>query len=234
MTKILASIKNAHEAEIISKFNFDIVDIKNVKDGALGYVGDRSIEEIIKIFSNNKLSVTAGNDSSPLTKKQSKRIEFLDQLGIEYIKIGIFDTNLLQDHYNFLKSVKHLTIKTVGVIFADLIDSEQEIEEILKLNYDGLMIDTASKNNQSTLDILSTDTLKFFVESCKNSDKFCGISGSLTSIRLKEALSLQPNFIGLRGALCSHSKRDNIDPVMCQNILRNFKLISQKMYQEAV
>ena len=234
MTKILASIKNAHEAEIISKFNFDIVDIKNVKDGALGYVGDRSIEEIIKIFSNNKLSVTAGNDSSPLTKKQSKRIEFLDQSGVEYVKIGIFDTNLLQDHYNFLKSVKHLTIKTVGVIFADLIDSEQEIEEILKLNYDGLMIDTASKNNQSTLDILSTDTLKFFVESCKNSDKFCGISGSLTSIRLKEALSLQPNFIGLRGALCSHSKRDNIDPVMCQNILRNFKLISQKMYQEAV
>ena len=178
--------------------------------------------------------MTAGNDSSPLTKKQSKRIEFLDQLGIEYVKIGIFDTNLLQDHYNFLKSVKHLTIKTVGVIFADLIDSEQEIEEILKLNYDGLMIDTASKNNQSTLDILSTDTLKFFVESCKKSDKFCGISGSLTAIKLKETLSLQPNFIGLRGALCSHSKRDNIDPVMCQNILRNFKLISQKMYQEAV
>ena len=43
MTKILASIKNVHEAEIISKFNFDIVDIKNVQDGALGYVGDSSI-----------------------------------------------------------------------------------------------------------------------------------------------------------------------------------------------
>ena len=234
MTKILASIKNVHEAEIISKFNFDIVDIKNVKDGALGYVGDRSIEEIIKIFSNNKLSVTAGNDSSPLTKKQSKRIEFLDQLGIEYIKIGIFDTNLLQDHYNFLKSVKHLTIKTVGVIFADLIDSEQEIEEILKLNYDGLMIDTASKNNQSTLDILSTDTLKYFIQSCKRSGKFCGISGSITPMRFEETLSFQPDFIGLRGALCSHSKRDNIDPVMCQDILKNFKLICQKMYQEAV
>ena len=140
----------------------------------------------------------------------------------------------MQDHYNFLKSVKHLTIKTVGVIFADLIDSVQEIEKILKLDYDGLMIDTASKNNQSTLDILSTDTLKFFVESCKESGKFCGISGSLTSMRFKETLSLQPNFIGLRGALCSHSNRDNIDPVMCQNIFKSFKLISQKMYQEAV
>ena len=234
MTKILASIKNAHEAEIISKFNFDIVDIKNVDDGALGYVGDSSIEKIIKIFCNNTLSVTAGNDSSPLTKKQLKRVKFLDKLGIEYVKIGIFDINLLQDHCNFLESVKHLTIKTVGVIFADLISSEQEIEEVLKLDYDGLMIDTASKNNQSTLDILSADTLKFFTESCKESDKFCGISGSLSSMRFKETLSLQPNFIGLRGALCSHSKRDNIDPVMCQNTLKSFKLISQKMYQEAV
>ena len=234
MTKILASIKNVHEAEIISKFNFDIVDIKNVDDGALGYVGDSSIEKIIKIFCNNTLSVTAGNDSSPLTKKQLKRVKFLDKLGIEYVKIGIFDINLLQDHCNFLESVKHLTIKTVGVIFADLISSEQEIEEVLKLDYDGLMIDTASKNNQSTLDILSADTLKFFTESCKESDKFCGISGSLSSMRFKETLSLQPNFIGLRGALCSHSKRDNIDPVMCQNTLKSFKLISQKMYQEAV
>ena len=234
MTKILASIKNVHEAKVISKFNFDIVDMKNVDDGALGYVGDSSIEKIIKIFCNNTLSVTAGNDSSPLTKKQLKRVKFLDKLGIEYVKIGIFDINLLQDHCNFLESIKHLTIKTVGVIFADLISSEQEIKEVLKLDYDGLMIDTASKNNQSTLDILSADTLKFFTESCKESDKFCGISGSLSSMRFKETLSLQPNFIGLRGALCSHSKRDNIDPVMCQDTLKSFKLISQKMYQEAV
>ena len=234
MTKILASIKNVHEAEIISKFNFDIIDIKNVNDGALGYVGDNSIEKITKIFSNKKLSVTAGNDSSPLTKKQSKRIEFLDQLGVEYVKIGVFDINLLQDHCYFLESIKDFNIKTVGVIFADLINSEQEIQEILKLNYDGLMIDTASKNKRCTLDILSIDTLKYFIQSCKRSSKFCGISGSLTPMRFEETLSLQPNFIGLRGALCSHSKRENIDPVMCQSILKNFKFVSQKMYQEAV
>ena len=234
MTKILASIKNVHEAEIISKFNFDIIDIKNVNDGALGYVGDNSIEKITKIFSHKKLSVTAGNDSSPLTKKQLERVELLDRLGIKYVKIGIFDSNLLQNHCYFLESIKDFNIKTVGVIFADLIDTEQEVEEILQLNYDGLMIDTASKNNQSTLDIFSTDTLKYFIQSCKRSGKFCGISGSITPMRFEETLSFQPDFIGLRGALCSHSKRDNIDAVMCQSILKNFKLISQKMYQEAV
>ena len=114
----------------------------------------------------------------------------LDRLGIEYVKIGIFDSNLLQDHCYFLESIKDLNIETVGVIFADLIDSEQEVEEILQLNYDGLMIDTASKNNQSTLDILSTDTLKYFIQACKGSGKFCGISGSLKPMRFEETLSL--------------------------------------------
>ncbi len=234
MTKILASIKNAYEAEIISKFDFDIIDIKNVNDGALGYVGDISIERITKLISNHKLSVTAGNDSSPLTKKQLRRVKFLDQLGIHYIKIGIFDTNLLQDHCCFLESIKGFSLKKVGVIFADLINNNEEIEKILELNYDGLLIDTATKNNQSTLDILSADTLKFFIDSCKESGKFCGISGSLTSIRFEDALALQPNFIGLRGALCSNSKRENIDSKICQNIIEHFKLINQKKYQEVV
>ena len=78
MTKILASIKDVYEAELISKFNFDIIDLKNVNDGALGYVGDKSVEKITKIFRNHKISVTAGNDSSPLTKKQLRRVNFLD------------------------------------------------------------------------------------------------------------------------------------------------------------
>ena len=234
MTKILASIKDVYEAEIISKLDFDIIDVKNVNDGALGYVGDSPLEKIAEIFSSHKLSVTAGNDSSPLTKKQFRRVEFLEQLGIEYIKIGVFNTSLLKEHSSFLESIKNFTIKTVGVIFADLINKEEEMEKILKLNYDGLMIDTASKNNRSTLDILSADTLKFFVKSCKESGKFCGISGSLTATKFENALSLQPDFIGLRGALCSNSEREDIDPLICQDILKYFKLINQKIYQEAV
>ena len=234
MTKILASIKDVNEAKVISKFDFDIIDVKNINDGALGYVGDYSLEKINQIFSSHKLSVTAGNDPSPLTKKQLRRVEFLEQLDIEYIKIGIFDINLLHEHSSFLEIIKDFTIKTVGVIFADLINNKREIEKILELNYAGLMIDTASKNNLPTLDILSSNTLKFFVESCKDSNKFCGISGSLTPIRFEDALSLQPDFIGLRGALCSNSNREDIDPIICQNILKRFKIVNQKMYQEAV
>ena len=53
-------------------------------------------------------------------------------------------------------------------------------------------------------------------------------------MRFKDVLALQPNFIGLRGALCSNSERENIDPKKCQNIIKHFKLINQKKYQEVV
>ena len=43
MIKILGSIKNIEEALMIAEYKFDIIDIKNVDDGALGYVGDKQL-----------------------------------------------------------------------------------------------------------------------------------------------------------------------------------------------
>jgi hypothetical protein len=46
MIKTLGSIKNIDEAQALSNLSFDIVDIKNIDDGALGYVGDEQIKLI--------------------------------------------------------------------------------------------------------------------------------------------------------------------------------------------
>ena len=60
MIKILGSIKNIEEASIISKYEFDIIDIKNIEDGALGYVGDEQVKNIINTTEKKIFSVTAG------------------------------------------------------------------------------------------------------------------------------------------------------------------------------
>ena len=73
MTKILASIKNVHEAEIISKFNFDIVDIKNgkktVKEKSLlpGYI-------LVKMAMSNEIKffieTSSSNGSDKITERE--------------------------------------------------------------------------------------------------------------------------------------------------------------------
>jgi hypothetical protein len=44
MIKSLASIKNIKEASLMADYDFDIIDIKNIDDGPLGYVGNNEVE----------------------------------------------------------------------------------------------------------------------------------------------------------------------------------------------
>ena len=91
MIKVLGSIKSIEEASIIAEYNFDIIDIKNIEDGALGYVGDKQVEAISGKLKQKDLSVTAGNQVHPNSYNMMNRVKFLNFLGIQYIKIGIFD-----------------------------------------------------------------------------------------------------------------------------------------------
>ena len=234
MIKILGSIKNLDEASLISDYNFDIIDIKNIDDGALGYVGNKEIKLIAHEMTERTLSVTAGNEIHPNNIEMENKLELLSLLGIAYIKIGIFDMSLLEQHKLFLKKATSYNIKTVGVIFADNKPQIKDIDSICDLDYDGLMIDTISKSKYSTLDILGEKLLSYFIVRCHNLNKFCGLSGSLNYKNIEKAMNFKPDFIGLRGALCSLSKREDIEINQCGNIINRVEEINQRMCQEAV
>ena len=234
MIKSLASIKNINEASLMINYDFDIIDIKNIDDGPLGYAGNKEIELISNKLNNRLLSVTAGNSNHPNKDIIHERIEFLNSLNIDYIKIGIFDMNHLEMHSIFLKKAFHLNIKTVGVLFADNNIDINTIKSICKLKYDGLMIDTVKKSSKSTLAIMDNNLINFFVSECHREKKFCGLSGSMQQSNIEHAMNFKSDFIGFRGALCSSNSRDNIDLIQCQNIVKTIKDINQKMYQEAV
>jgi dihydroneopterin aldolase len=230
----LGSIKNIDEAQALSNLSFDIVDIKNVDDGALGYVGDEQIKLISNKIGNRNLSVTAGNHIHPNIIEIENRLSFLCSRGIKYIKIGIFSMDYLDQHMIFLKKASTYNIQTVGVIFADKSLCKDDIYNVCKLDYDGLMIDTAIKYKNSTLDILSADFITNFIKECRKENKFSGISGSINQDNIEYAMQFKSDFIGFRGALCNSSQRKYIEIKKCNSLLKKVKNINQKMYQEAV
>ncbi len=234
MIKILGSIKNVEEASIVAEYNFDIIDIKNIDDGALGYVGDEQIILISNKIKKRILSVTAGNQIHPNNYIMINRVELLNSLDIEYIKIGIFDLEYIKEHELFLKKIESLNIKKVGVLFADRRLDMNQIMNACTLSYDGLMIDTIDKSSKCTFDLLNIDLLNNFVEECHNSNKFCGISGSMTYENIEYAVSLKPDFIGYRGALCSSSNRKNLQANKCESIIKKINCANRKMHQEVV
>ena len=125
MIKILGSIKDVREANVISKYDFDIIDIKNVMDGALGYVGDDIVGSISKMFKNRTLSVTAGNDLHPNSQKQISRLMLMNKLGIKYIKIGVYGVDNINEHKAFLSNTLKfvIAVSLIGLFFSYLIKS---------------------------------------------------------------------------------------------------------------
>ena len=234
MIKTIGSSKNKEEAQALSNLRVDIVDIKNVDDGALGYVGDEQVQLISNKIGNRNLSVTAGNHIHPNIIEIENRLNFLCSRGIKYIKIGIFSMDYLDQHMIFLKKASSYNIQTVGVIFADKNLCKDDIYNVCKLDYDGLMIDTAIKYKNSTLDILSADFITNFIKECRKENKFSGISGSINQDNIEYAMQFKSDFIGFRGALCNSSQRKYIEIKKCNSLLKKVKNINQKMYQEAV
>jgi len=234
MIKTLGSIKNIDEAQALSNLSFDIIDIKNVDDGALGYVGDKQIELISNKIANKDISVTAGNHIHPNNREIENRLSFLCSKGIKFMKIGIFSMDYLDQHIIFLKKASTYNIQTVGVIFADKCLRMDDIYNVCKLNYDGLMIDTETKSENSTLDLLSADFITTFIQECHKENKFSGISGSINQDNIQYAMQFKSDFIGFRGALCNSSQRKYLEIKKCNSLLKKVKNINQKMYQEAV
>ena len=95
MTGFLASIKNMEEASKITASNIDIVDLKNINDGALGFVGVETVNKVKKILPNFNLSVTMGNDENPNNSTNIENLRELIDNNIKFVKIGFFNKKFI-------------------------------------------------------------------------------------------------------------------------------------------
>ena len=89
MTGFLASIKDIHEAKKVISEKIDIIDLKNVNDGALGFVGLNFINEAKSILGCRKISVTLGNDYNPNNEHTVSVLLEIINKDIDYVKIGL-------------------------------------------------------------------------------------------------------------------------------------------------
>lgn len=204
MTGFLASIKDVHEAEKISNAKIDIVDLKNVDDGALGFVGLSLMNKVRQILKHHKMSVTLGNNPNPNNKDTIAILSKIINQEIEYVKIGLFDINMIGQHKLLLKNFSFNQTKPICVIFADKTFNLNIMEEIIGIGYKGIMIDTFNKNHKSMTEILNHSEIRNFVSMVKENKSICGLSGSLKICDIDKLKELNPDFLGFRGQLCSN------------------------------
>ncbi len=210
MTLFLASVRDLAEAETALLAGADIIDLKEPAQGALGAVDDAVTASILSgIGGKAPVSATIGDcPMEPPAIVQAVRRRAAQ--GADFVKLGLFADG---DPLGSLAALRPLseTVSFIVVVFADRLPSFDAIEASVSAGATGIMLDTAEKRGGSLLDHLSLEDAGTFVARARESGLKVGLAGSLRAEHVPELLSLGPDLLGFRGALCGGTRNGSLD-----------------------
>ena len=211
MSKLLASVRSLEEARAVQTAPVDVLDLKEPRQGALGALDIGIVREIVRLFTGRcALSATVG-DLPPNPEIIAKKVTELATAGVDYIKIGFFDSTYFASCTGALQPLakRHALI---GVLFADrLNDFEGPCRLLGNAGFTGVMLDTADKSGGSVREVADHRRLRQFVRTAHETGLLCGIAGSLKLADIEPLVSLAPapHYLGFRTALCRDGRRNN-------------------------
>lgn len=207
MTGMLASVTNVQEALMVLDAGVDIIDLKQPAQGALGALEPVLVAQIVNQV-NGQLPVSATVGDLPMEPEQvSAAVEDMAATGVDFIKVGFFPGGDWQGTINELAAFINQGIKMVAVLFADTRPEVEIIESLDQAGFAGVMLDTMNKNNGSLSTVLSHNEIEAFVNKAKQHGLLCGLAGSLGKQDIPQLTTLNPDYLGFRGALCNQSVR---------------------------
>jgi len=207
MTLLLASVRDAVEAEIAVGAGADIVDLKDPGQGALGALDLDLIDACIRAV-GGRVPVSATVGDLPLEEKTvSAAVLATAARGVDYVKLGLFPDGDAARCLNGLAGLA-AKIRLVVVLFADALPEIDAVELAARTGASGIMFDTLGKSGAALPDLISRARLADFVAAARARGMTVGLAGSLKARHVPDLLALGPDLLGFRGALCRGGERD--------------------------
>lgn len=204
----LASVQSLSEAKQLNDCLPDLVDMKNPADGALGALPVATVKQIVNwLAGRRQSSATIGDLPMQAAPIQTALIE-MQQTGVDYLKVGLFNDAALVDCLRDLKTfLQSFNTPVIAVLFADQQYYKSVLTDILDAGFSGVMLDTANKNGQHLLDHQTPEQLKLFVNRVKSRQRLCGLAGALRADDIATLKPLGADYLGFRSALCPMGQR---------------------------
>ena len=211
MTRMLASVADAAEAEAVLQLGADVVDLKDPRRGALGAVPlDAARAAIAAIARRSETSAALGDppyDEDALLAGARA----LAAMGVDYVKLAVDAPTL--DRLGHSLSGLARDVGVVGMMFADEKPDFALLAKLSALGFKGAMLDTRDKTRGRLIAHLDVVSLSQFCSECRALNLMSGLAGSLEAPDVPRLLLLGPDVLGFRGALCrAHDRKDAIDP----------------------
>lgn len=230
MTGMLASVNSVKEALQALSANVDIIDLKQPAQGALGALDVQLVKTIVnEIGGRRPVSATIG-DLPMQPEIVYQAVQAMAETGVDYVKIGLFPGG---DWHGTITKLSTLpkSVKLIAVLFADTQPDFSVLNSLAA--FKGAMLDTMNKSRGSLTQIMAPHDIASFVKLAKNRSLLCGVAGSLRRDDIAELITLNPDYLGFRGALCqAYSRTGQLDSSAMIKIRETIERLQQPAHTE--
>lgn len=211
----MVSVQNLDEALEALKGGADIVDVKNLQEALVGSAHPKIVGEVRKAVPDEiHASVTLG-----VVPNQVGTVAMAayaaGALNATSVKVGFMKTSYEVAVDTLLAcraALEGTETKLIGSLFADnpLYDG-LDPNFMMKLaqdgKCDGILIDTLTKDGRNLFDFMPEEILRDMVFEGKEHLMSTALSGHLRLENLDELARINPDIVGVRGAVCKKGNR---------------------------
>lgn len=212
---LMVSVQNLDEALEALKGGADIVDVKNLQEALVGSAHPKIVGEVRKAVPDEiHASVTLG-----VVPNQVGTVAMAayaaGALNATSVKVGFMKTSYQVAVDTLLAcraALEGTETKLIGSLFADnpLYDG-LDPNFMMKLaqdgKCDGILIDTLTKDGRNLFDFMPEEILRDMVFEGKEHLMSTALSGHLRLENLDELARINPDIVGVRGAVCKKGNR---------------------------
>jgi|TARA_B100000686_G_scaffold354057_1_gene462427 uncharacterized protein (UPF0264 family) len=214
----MVSVQDLYEAKQALKGGADIVDVKNLQEALVGSAHPNVVKQIRdEVPSAHHASVTLGVVPDQIGTV-SMAVYAAGTLDATSVKVGFMVSEYSVALETLLAAKEALAgtqTKLIGSLFADnlLYDGGIDPDLMVKLakegQCDGFLIDTLVKDGRNLFDFVPEERLKEMVLEGKELGMSTALSGHLKMSDLDELSRVNPDIVGVRGAVCQKGDRDS-------------------------
>ena len=213
---LMVSVQDVDEALEAEQGGADVVDVKNLQEALVGSGHPSIVRQVRGIIPVEKhVSVTLGVvPNQPGTVAMA--VYAAAHLDATSVKVGFqrgdYDTavDVLQQARRALEG---FNTKLIGSVFADNELYEDGLDPLCMVQLakdgecDGFLIDTLTKDGRNLFDFMPEPVLRDIVLRGKEMGMSTALSGHLKINDLDELARINPDIVGVRGAVCASGDR---------------------------
>ena len=211
----MVSIQNLPEAHQALRGGADIVDVKNLQEALVGSAEPGLVKQVREsVPSAHHASVTLGvvpNQAGTV----AMAVYTAGLLDATSVKVGFMQSEygeaveVLQASKRALEGTE---TKLIGSLFADNhlydgLEPRRMVELARDTECDGWLIDTLTKDGRNLFDFIPEPELRDMVYEGKELGMSTALSGHLRLQDLDELARINPDIVGVRGAVCAEGDR---------------------------